>query len=114
LLLKDKDYEYKIWKYSLSSYHKNNNCGNYYCSDTVCTAWGIYKFIIDDNIHEYNKINENEEYFNLTKKHSKEYNMHNYIKYEIMLKEINLDDKNVIIPKLSDYNYLSEFEKVFV
>ncbi len=39
--------------------------------------------------------------------------MHNYIKYEIMLKEINLDNKNIIIPKLSDYNYLSDFVKVF-
>jgi hypothetical protein len=30
-----------------------------------------------------------------------------------MLKEINFEDKNMIIFKISDYNYLSDFAKVF-
>ena len=45
----------KNWKFSLSSYNKNNTTAYYYCSDITYKARGLIKFSLDIN-SEFKKI----------------------------------------------------------
>ena len=117
LIIKDNKY---TWKYSLSSYYENNKTAYYKCSDSNCSARASYD-LNDINNKEINiiqnkkEINQNGENLNIsiTKPHSLKYENHSYIKYEIIKKDIKNLSKNQIIKKLKDFEYLSNFLKVY-
>ena len=54
----------------MSSYNQNNSTGYYYCSDTTCRARCLIKFSLDAKT-ENNKINNDQENFNLTNNHNR-------------------------------------------
>ena len=53
-------------------------------------------FIIDNNIKEYEKKENNSENFQLTKEHNKVYKDHTYKKFHLLEKELKNENKDKI------------------
>ena len=110
----------KDWKYTLSSYKENNNTGYYKCSDSYCNArasYSIKNITKKTNIYNNNNLDNNKEqfkenYFSLNKEHTIAYEKHSYNKYDLIKKDMLNLNKNILLKKFIDYEYLSNFLKV--
>ena len=100
------------FRYSLSKFIDKTNTAYYNCYDSTCNARGIIKFN-EDNINNYDftDIYKDNEFFQLTKKHTKNYENHSYKRNETIKNDFNNND--ITNEKLKNLNYYKLFLKEF-